>query len=248
MLIVSPRLLLLSTLAASIVMTASGACSDQAPNTDEKNNNSEKIDKPQKAPKTFSSEEQKAALDFIRQHHPELSHLLEQLQKSRPEEFRSALRELIPQTQAILRMRDRLPARYPAQLAAWKRDSQIRLLMARWSRSQDPQIESQVRALIAERQLDRKVELEAEQQRIADQLLKVQEQLKALEGDPQQLVSTEWDQLARRATAAARSTKTPTNPKNNTPTRPAKASKNPTPDSPSTAPASPASSASPAQS
>lgn len=198
MLIVSPRLLLLTTLAASIVMTASGACSDQAPNTDEKNNNSEKIDKPQKAPKTFSSEEQTAALDFIRQHHPELSHLLEQLQKSRPEEFRSALRELIPQTQAILRMRDRLPARYPAQLAAWKRDSQIRLLMARWSRSQDPQIESQVRALIAERQLDRKVELEAEKQRIADQLLKVQEQLKALEGDPQQLVSTEWDQLARR--------------------------------------------------
>lgn len=246
--IVSPRLLLLSTLAASIVMTASGAASDQAANTDEKNNNPEKIDKPQKAPKTFSSEEQKAALDFIRQHQPELSHLLEQLQKSRPEEFRSALRELIPQTQAILRMRDRLPTRYPAQLAAWKRDSQIRLLMARWSRSQDPQIESQVRALIAERQLDRKVELAAEQQRIAEQLLKVQEQLKALEGDPQQLVSTEWDQLARRATAAARSTKTPTNPKSNTPTRPAKASKTSTPDSPSTTPASPASSASPAQS
>jgi hypothetical protein len=243
MLIVSPGLLLISTLAAAIIATASGAHAAQAPQPDEKNSTSEKTDKPQKVAKTFSAEEQKTALDFIRQHHPELSHLLEQLQKSRPEEFSSALRELIPQTQAILRMRDRLPARYPAQLAAWKRDSQIRLLMARWSRSQDPQIETQVRELIAERQQDRKVELKAEQQRISEQLLKVQEQLQALEGDPGQLVSTEWEQLSRRATAAARSTKTPANPKSKTPNRPAKAGKTPPP-----TPQAPANTASPAQS
>ncbi|MFM7036985.1 MAG: hypothetical protein ACKO2L_04615 [Planctomycetaceae bacterium] len=247
MLIVSPGLLLLSTLAASIILTSPGALSNQAAITDEKNNTSEKVDKPQKHAKTFSVDDQKAALDFIREHHPELSHLLEQLQKSRPDEFRSALRDLIPQTQAILRMRDRLPARYPAQLAAWKRDSQIRLLMARWSRSQDPQIETQVRELIADRQMDRKIELEAEQQRIAEQLLKVQEQLKALQGDPQQLISTEWDQLARRASAATRSTKTPATPSGKTPARPAKAAKSSPSNSPSTAPTAPANSASPAQ-
>ncbi|MEY3174380.1 MAG: hypothetical protein RLZZ436_2294 [Planctomycetota bacterium] len=238
----SPAPLLLSVLLAAIIPPASGTLFARTPQGDEKNSAAEKSDKPPKAPKTFSAADQQATLDFIREHHPELSHLLEQLQKSRPEEFRSALRELVPQTQAILRMRDRLPSRYPAQLAAWKRDSQIRLLMARWSRSKDPQIEAQVRELIAQRQQDRKSELQAEQERLNEQLLKLHEQLKALDGEPQQLISAEWEQLARKASAAARSTKTPAQSKTKPPGRPAKTEKPAAPDSPAASPAAPATS------
>ncbi len=205
---------------------------------DEKKLSPDKSDKqpPSKLPKTISSEDQTATLDFIREHHPELSHLLEQLQKSRPDEFRSALRELVPQTQAIIRMRDRLPSRYPTQLAAWKRDSQIRLLMARWSRTQDPQIEAQVRELIAQRHRDRTTELQSEQQRLSEQLRKVEEQLRAQTQDPQQSSDAEWEQLARRATAAARSAKAAAPPKKKILSRP---SKIPKPATPETDPADP---------
>jgi len=235
----------------ALVATLLTACAEttpaQAPVTSKQAStpdNSDRQSQP-KLPKITSAEEQQSTLDFIAEHHPELFHLLEQLQKSRPDEFRSALRELVPQTQAIIRMHDRLPARYPTQLAAWKRDSQIRLLMARWSRSQDPQIETQVRELIAQRHKDRTAELQAEQQRLSEQLRKVEEQLKSQNTDPQQVFNSVWEQLARRAAAAARSAKVTTPPKKKILSRPAKSQK---PTNPQTSPPDPASPQSPTQS
>ncbi|MFM7057245.1 MAG: hypothetical protein ACKO2P_10025 [Planctomycetota bacterium] len=210
---------------------------DQAAQSDKTNKTDKQLQA--KSPKTISAEDQTATLDFVREHHPELSHLLEQLQKSRPDEFHSALRELVPQTQAIIRMRDRLPTRYPTQLAAWKRDSQIRLLMARWSRSQDPQIETQVRELIAQRHQDRITELQAEQQRLSEQLRKVEEQLNSQNQNPQQAFDAEWEQLSRRATAAARSAKASAPSKNKILSRPSKKPRSTAPESaPATPPAS----------
>jgi len=233
------NLLPLTALMATLLTASADSAFAQTSASREQPGTEGKSDKPAppKSQKSVSAEDQKSTLDFIAEHHPELFHLLEQLQKSRPDEFRSALRELVPQTQAIIRMRDRLPSRYPTQLAAWKRDSQIRLLMARWSRSQDPQIESQVRELIAQRHKDRTAELQAEQQRLSEQLRKIEEQLHSQNADPQQVFNAEWEQLARRAAAAARSAKPATPNKNRILSRPAKSGTNP-PDSSS--PQSPA--------
>lgn len=241
------NLLSFTALVAALLAARAETASAQAPPTGEKPGTQVNSGRQSqsKSPKTISAEDQKSTLDFIAEHHPELYHLLEQLQKSRPDEFRSALRELVPQTQAIIRMRDRLPARYPTQLAAWKRDSQIRLLMARWSRSQDPQIETQVRELIAQRHKDRTAELQTEQQRLSEQLRKVEEQLNSQLADPQQHFDGEWEQLARRASAAARSAKAATPPKNKILSRPAKSQK---PTNPQTSPPDPASPQASAQS
>lgn len=241
------HLLPFTALVAMLLTAGTEIASAQAPPTSEQATNQINSDRQTlpKSPKAIPAEDQKSTLDFIAEHHPELFHLLEQLQKSRPDEFRSALRELVPQTQAIIRMRDRLPARYPTQLAAWKRDSQIRLLMARWSRSQDPQIETQVRELIAQRHKDRTAELQAEQERLSEQLRKVEEQLKSQHADPQRHFDAEWEQLARRASAAARSAKTATPPKNKILSRPAKPQKL---TNPKTSPPDSASPQSPAQS
>lgn len=151
-----------------------------------------------------TDQERAAALTFVAEHHPELAALLTQLQKSRPAEFERAIRELVPQTQAIQRLQERSPARYEAQLRAWQVDSQIRVLMARWSRKPDAESETKVRELIARRQQLRLEQTLAEKQRLTEQLQKLTEQLQLLEQPENQRVQTEWEQLSRRATTAAK--------------------------------------------
>jgi len=157
---------------------------------------------PQRPPVT--EQDRTEAQKFVAEHHPELASLLSQLQKSRPAEFERALRELVPQTQAIQRSKERSPARYESQLAAWKVDSQIRVLMARWSRKQDPETETKVRELIAHRQQLRREQTQAEKQRLTEQLQKLDEQLQSFRQPETERVQAEWEQLSRRATIAAK--------------------------------------------
>jgi hypothetical protein len=146
---------------------------------------------PQRPP--ISEQDRTEAQQFVAEHHPELASLLSQLQKSRPAEFERALRELVPQTQAIQRSKERSPARYESLLAAWKVDSQIRVLMARWSRKQDPETETKVRELIAQRQQLRREQTQAEKQRLTEQLQKLDEQLQTLEQPETQRIQAEWE-------------------------------------------------------
>jgi hypothetical protein len=194
--------LLIITLLVSTPVAAPSCRADET-----KTQQIETAEKSGKAQKSVSPEDQQSAMAFVREHHPELAHLLEQLQKSRPEEFRVAIRQIVPQTQAILRLREKSPSRYTTQLAIWKRDSEIRLLIARWARNPDPQLESQIKNLILQRQQSRQTELETEQKRIQEQLRKVNEQLQPFTADPQSRVDTEWQQLSKQAAAAVRSTK-----------------------------------------
>jgi hypothetical protein len=153
----------------------------------------------------LSAEDRSAALSFVAEHHPELSHLLMQLQKSRPLEFERAVRELVLQTQAIQRLLDKNPARYQTQLAAWKLDSQIRVLMARWARTEDAALETQIRTLIAQRQKMKVGQLQADRQKLEEQLKRIDDQLAGYADPEEQRVDTEWEQLSRRAKAAGRS-------------------------------------------
>jgi hypothetical protein len=146
-----------------------------------------------------SDKDRAAAMRFASENHPELARLLEQLEKSRSGEFSRAVRELTQQIQALERFRERSPARYETQLEAWKRGSQIRVLMARWSRSQDPELEKQVRELLTARREARVVQLRSEQVRIAEQLRKIEEQLAAVSQPVEPAIEKEWEQLSKKS-------------------------------------------------
>lgn len=150
----------------------------------------------------ISPAEMAAAMEFARIHHPELFRLLEQLQKSRPDEFQKGIRDLHVQTQGITKLKERNPARYESQLEAWKLDSQIRVLVARWSRSKEPELKTQVRTLLAERQHLRMKHIEQEEKRLQEQLRKLQEQKNAMSAPLEERVQKEWDQLANKTFAA----------------------------------------------
>jgi DNA-binding transcriptional MerR regulator len=155
-------------------------------------------DKDKNARPPVTPEQRRQVLAFAREHHPELARLLEQLDKSRSGEFGRAVRELNLQIQRLERTREKSPARYAVQLESWKVDSQIRILMARWVRNHDDGLERQIRTLLRERQTARVAQLTAEQQRLEDQLKRINQQLTELAGDGEALVDKEWQQLASR--------------------------------------------------
>ena len=158
----------------------------------------EKAEPDKKKNSEITDEDRARVLAFANEHHPELAGLLEQLKKSRPNEFNKAVRELRQQVQALDRVRERAPAKYEEQLASWKRDSQIRLLMARWVKNNDPALEREIRALLKERREARLAQLKADRERVNQQQRKLDEQLLEFEKPIDDQVGEEWDQLAKR--------------------------------------------------
>jgi len=144
-------------------------------------------------------EDRAAALQFAADNHPELARLLEQLKKSRPSEFARATKELNQQIQLLERFREKNPTKYHSQLESWKKESQIRVLMARWSHNNDPAIENQVRELLMLRHEARVVQLQADKDRLSEQQRKLAEQLASLEGPADAQIDKEWEQLSRKA-------------------------------------------------
>lgn len=154
----------------------------------------------------LSEQDQQLAMDFAKEHHPELFRLLEQLQKSRPAEFSRGIRDLHQQTQAIQKTKDRNPARYESQLAAWKLDSQIRVLTARWAMTKDSALEKQIRDLLAQRLEMKRSQLDADEKRLREQLRKIEEQKASISSPVEERVAAEWEQLSRKVSAARRET------------------------------------------
>ena len=136
---------------------------------------------------------------FASEHHPELARLLEQLRKSRPHEFQKAVRELHQQIQTLEKLREKNPTRYTHQLELWKNDSQIRVLVAKWSRTQDDALEREIRALLQQRRDMKLTQLKVDQQRLTEQMQKVEKQIATM-SDSQ--LEREWEQLAKKTNAS----------------------------------------------
>ncbi len=152
-----------------------------------------------KARSEVSDADRDAAMKFAADNHPELARLLEQLQKSRPHEFSRAIKELNQQVQLLERVREKNAAKYQGQLEAWRKASQIRVLMARWSRSKDVELEKQVRELLRTRREAKLAQLKADKERIAEQQRKIDEQLAAMAVPIESQVDREWEQLSKKA-------------------------------------------------
>lgn len=146
-----------------------------------------------------SESELTVTMAFASEHHPELARLLEQLQKSRPHEFQRAVRELSQQIQTLEKLREKNPTRYTHQLELWKNNSQIRVLVAKWSRDQDDALEQEIRALLQQRRDMKLAQLKVDQQRLAEQMQKVEKQIATM-SDSQ--VEREWEQLAKKTNAS----------------------------------------------
>ena len=149
----------------------------------------------------LSESDLKLTLEFAAEHHPELARLLKHLRQSRPQEFQRAARELHLQVLTLHKLRDRNPVRYAHQLEVWKYDSQIRVLVAKWSRTRDESLELNIRGLLQQRREAKLAQLQAEHARLTEQLQKVQDQISSHAEASDAAIERDWEQLTKKTNA-----------------------------------------------
>ncbi len=152
----------------------------------------------------ISEERAEVAVQFARDHHPELAELLNGLRESDSRHFQAGLRVLTRDAERLEKMLERKDERYPVSLDLWKLDSRIRLEIARLSMSPDDDFEPRLRPLMEKRQAARVRLVRMERDRTAERLTKYDEELKTLQSRSDVLVGSEIERLQRMMTARAR--------------------------------------------
>jgi hypothetical protein len=147
--------------------------------------------------KTLTPADTTRALEFATEHHTELAILLERLRESSPNQFRNGIREVHRAIARLDRIRDKQPTQFPSELQLWKTDSRIRLMLARWTMSQAPELEKQIRGLLNKRQTVRIERLETEHARAEKRLQQLEKQL--IEARKVTAVDREWKRLQSRS-------------------------------------------------
>ncbi len=128
-----------------------------------------------------SAEREAAALEFVKEHQPELARLLEYLRRKQPRQYQRAIRELARTADRLKLSRERDPRRYELELQAWQVRSRIDLLAARWQVQPDEKIKERLRAAITEQMTLQKQILERERDKVAQRLKTVESQLERLD-------------------------------------------------------------------
>lgn len=143
----------------------------------------------------MTPEREAAALEFVREHHPELAGVVQHLKKSRPEQYNHAIRDLARTVERLGGMRDRDEQRYQLELRAWKVKSRVQLLAARLSMGKDAALEAELKKLLAEH-FDIQLELARRNRaQMQERLDKLDEQIGRLEQHRDQAIDKQFDVL-----------------------------------------------------
>jgi len=145
---------------------------------------------------TFEQEAE-LAIVFARKHHPELADLVEQLKAGSPAEYKRAIRELSNTNHRLERMKKRSEKEWDLALRAWKLDSRIRLLAARYKMELNPDLEHELKSLLHKRTDIRLMQLEQERMQLLQRLERVDELARRLQSNQDRLVDTQWNRLLK---------------------------------------------------
>jgi len=143
----------------------------------------------------MTPEREAAALDFVREHHPELAGVVQHLKRSRPQEYDRAIRDLVRTVERLATLRDRDDERYKLELRAWKVKSRVQMLAARVSMGKDTALEAELKKALAEH-LDIQLELARRSRaQMQERLDKLDEQIGRLEQSRDQALQKQFDVL-----------------------------------------------------
>lgn len=166
---------------------------------------------PRVPPVLLTPEREAAALQFVRDHHPELVDLLKGLKTAHPAQYQAAVRQLYQTSERLAKIHEADPERYEVELKLWKIKSRIHLLAARASLSRDPEIESQLKTALAEQAQVQLEDLRLDRDRAAERLKTYERLVDQFQSNEQQnldkqfkLLMTEVDR--QRMQSAAKST------------------------------------------
>ncbi len=133
-----------------------------------------------------------AVIQFVHENQPEMEKLLLALEQSKPTKFRAAINRIEKAQGRLKSLQKRHPERYAASIERWKIKSEIELLTARASNSDDQQSAEARRAefgvLVGAFIDNRKRMLELEQEQLQRKLTRTERLLKSIESDREALV------------------------------------------------------------
>ena len=143
----------------------------------------------------LTPEREAAALTFARRHHAELVELLASLKPMDSARYASAIAELFQTSERLAKLKTRMPERYRIDLQVWKIDSRVRLLAARCANAMGDEIRHEIRSLLMQRNELRAAQLEADQERMAARIQKLQQTIDHLRSENSQLADRELNRL-----------------------------------------------------
>lgn len=145
-----------------------------------------------------------AVLEFVRENHPELADLLEQLKAMKPEQYVRAVAELSQVSRMLANLKRNDDRRYPLALEAWKARSRAELLTAQLVGTPSVELEGQLRAAV-----ENQVAVEIRQQRLERELVegrlrRLDETIKRLESRRDAVVESRYQTLLKKGQRARR--------------------------------------------
>ena len=144
-------------------------------------------------------------IGFIREHHPELEELLITLEKSRPDRYNAAIRNLSRSIVRIQKLKDEESDKYNGALRQWKIKSRIHLAAVQLGVEESPQHREQLEKLIVQNVDHRKRQLELEAKRLRKRLANIEKQLNVIEQKRDQEIEKQMlaaDELVNRVRAS----------------------------------------------
>lgn len=158
---------------------------------------SNSTNKYRKASNGIDPKREKLAIEFAKQHHPELAKLIQRLKKHKPREYKRAIRDLDTTQTKLERFKTRDAERYRLTLERWEVDSRIRLLAARVSIMGSSDGKSKLKNLIAKR-VDLQLELlKHDQNQAKKRVEKLQKSISEIEKDRDKYVDVEFKKINR---------------------------------------------------
>jgi hypothetical protein len=154
----------------------------------------------------LTQQQQQSALEFVREHHPQLNTLITRLEKRDPAEYDKALREVSRTSERLRRMEGRDRPRYEVEIKLWKVNSRIRLAAARMAADQaalpSPALESQLRELLNQRTDLKLQQLTLERERLSSRIERIDSQIAQMSSERDAAIDREVERLQRSARSA----------------------------------------------
>lgn len=147
----------------------------------------------------ISTERVEVVLAFAREHHPELSDLLVRLEMTDTQQFQRAIHDLNKDVERLTKLKEKSSRQYDLAIRKWRCDSRIRLIMARLSMAESPELEAELRAAVAERVELREQELREEQALLRKRIEANVKQLKPYAEGRDKVIDDELSMLRKTA-------------------------------------------------
>lgn len=152
----------------------------------------------------LNARQERQTLKFARDHHPELADLLATLKDSDARQYQKALQELLRTQQRLSKLHEKQAAGYADELALWKVESRIRLLLAQLAMDDDEHLETDLKPLLVQRRELKQAVLSRQRTQVAERLADLDRQLETLTESPEAYADRE---LARARQSLAKKAK-----------------------------------------